>query len=349
LARFSSLFVASVVAALVASWCPSAWAQQGKKRTSTLGWDRLPGADACVATQPLARAVEARLGRKVFVSPAEADVSVEGRVEKRAQGFAATIVLRDADGKLLGTRTLEKNDPTCAALTEPLVLVIAVMIDPDAAMGAPPPAPPPEPPPPPPEPRVEKIYVPVPVPAPAPVKEKPQKPLLVVDAALSGRVAIGSVPDVGLGLSAVGVLVPRGFIGFAGRAAFVLPSKAPAREAEVGFMHGTLGGGLCPLAHTFGRVLLTACAEGEIGVLLVRPSGLPRTVNEARFTLAGGGSFGASVLVAGPVTLRAGLMAMVPLLRETFVYTEPSGQTAELFRQLPVTFAGDLGVGVRFP
>ena len=321
-----------------------------KKRTSTLGWDRLPGADSCVATQPLARAVETRLGRKVFVSPAEADVSVEGRVVKKGTGFSATLVLRDAEGKMLGTRSLEKPDPSCAALTEALVLVIAVMIDPDAALAPPPvassAAPPP---PPPPETRIEKVYVPVPVPVPVPAKEKPTRPALMIDGALSGRLAIGVVPDPGVGVSLVGVLVPRGFIGIMGRATFVLPRSTPVLGAEVSFSHGTLASGLCPLAHTFGRVFLSACAEGEIGLLLARPSGLPRAVNEARITLAGGGSFGASLLVAGPLTVRLGASALLPFVRESFEATLADGTKTEVFRQLPVTLAGDLGFGLRFP
>ncbi|HRH01182.1 MAG TPA: hypothetical protein PLR99_33325, partial [Polyangiaceae bacterium] len=129
-----ALALAATVAPLVAA-ADGRGAPDPKKRTSTLGWLRLGGADACVATQPLARAVEERLGRTVFVSPADADVSVEGRIERRGQGFSATIVLRDAEGKALGTRTLERAEPRCEALTESLVLIIAVMIDPDAALA----------------------------------------------------------------------------------------------------------------------------------------------------------------------------------------------------------------------
>ena len=55
-------------------------------RTSSLSWLRMPGADACIATQALARSVEERLGRHVFVSASAADVSVEGRIEKRGKG-----------------------------------------------------------------------------------------------------------------------------------------------------------------------------------------------------------------------------------------------------------------------
>lgn len=341
------------VALLAAS--STAAAEGAKKRTSTLGWDRLPGADACVATQPLARAVEARLGRKVFVSPAEADVSVEGRVGKKGGAFVATIVLRDAEGKLLGTRTLEKADPSCNALTDALVLVIAVMIDPDAATSpVPPPPPDPPPPAPPPAPvtRVEKVYVPVPVPVQVQKPEDPRwcgKLDCVFEADLSARLTVGTVPSPGIGVSGSGMIALRGIIGFVGRASYVLPRSAPVLGADVAISHATLGGGICPLAHSFGRLFLTGCGEGELGLLVVVPKGLPRTVDETRFTAAFGLGGAASVRLARFLTLRLAVSGLVPLVRESFVATLPDRTTTEVFRQLPVTFATELGLGMRFP
>src|SRR5207249_5003 len=110
----------------------------------------------------LARSVEERLGRHVFVSAAEADVSVEGRIEKRAahatSAWHAVITIRDSKGALLGTRELDRTDPSCASMNEPLALVIAVMIDPEAKLSSTPTPIPPAPAPAP---------APVPVPAPA--------------------------------------------------------------------------------------------------------------------------------------------------------------------------------------
>lgn len=331
-----------------------------KKRTSTLGWLRMPGADACVATQALARGVETRLGRTVFVSPAEADVSVEGRIEKKGTGFAATIVLRDSEGKSLGTRTLEKADPACDKLTESLVLIIAVMIDPDAAMAPTPPVPAPTPAPTPtpapaPAPATppERIYVPVPVPVlvQGPERTVREAPALRFDGSLSARFAAGIVPFPGIGGSVVGVLVPRKLIGILGRASLYVPSTEaiPGTSAEVSFVHGTLGSGLCPLAHVVGPALLTACGEGDVGLLMARPSGLPRTVNETRVTVSAGASFAASFLVSGPFTLRAGLSGMIPLVRESFEVTLPTDGKYEVFRQAPATLAVDLGFGLRLP
>ena len=51
------------------------------KRTSSLSWVRLPGAESCLAASELSTRVEAKLGRAVFVSPSVADLAIEARAE----------------------------------------------------------------------------------------------------------------------------------------------------------------------------------------------------------------------------------------------------------------------------
>ena len=65
------------------------------------------------ALHDLARDVETRLGHPVFVSAAQADLSVEGRIEpaKGGPGWHAILVLRDAAGATLGTREITRNEP----------------------------------------------------------------------------------------------------------------------------------------------------------------------------------------------------------------------------------------------
>src|SRR5438067_9881368 len=100
-----------MIVLLATSSTTAASASEG--RTSSLSWLRMPGTDSCIATQALARSVEERLGRHVFVSAAEADVSVEGRIEKRAahatSAWHAVITIRDSKGALLGTRELDRT------------------------------------------------------------------------------------------------------------------------------------------------------------------------------------------------------------------------------------------------
>src|SRR5258708_255178 len=71
--------LSSSIALIAVTTTHDARASEEKGRTSSLSWLRMPGSDSCIATQALARSVEERLGRRVFVSAAEADVSVEGR------------------------------------------------------------------------------------------------------------------------------------------------------------------------------------------------------------------------------------------------------------------------------
>ena len=53
--------------------------------------------------------------------------------------------------------------------------------------------------------------------------------------------------------------------------------------------------------------------------------------------------------IVGPLTARAGLSAIVPLIRNSFVYDEPGGAQRALFQMSPVAGTLDLGLGVAFP
>jgi hypothetical protein len=104
----------------------------GAQESSSLHWVRLPGAESCVGGHDLAQAVEDELGHAVLVSAADADLSVEGRVAPRdGGGFTATLAVSDRDGTRLGERSLDSEDPDCAAFTPALAVVIALLIDPD--------------------------------------------------------------------------------------------------------------------------------------------------------------------------------------------------------------------------
>src|SRR5262245_9058418 len=85
--------VALLVWIALVAFAPAARAQ----RTSSLGWVRLAGAEQCIATQQLAQRVEQRVGRAVFVSASQADLAIEGRVERApdADAFVVTLVVSD--------------------------------------------------------------------------------------------------------------------------------------------------------------------------------------------------------------------------------------------------------------
>jgi hypothetical protein len=105
---------------------------------SALSWVRAPGAEQCIGTVALGQRIE-RLVGPMLVSAPEGQVSVEGRIAPvkppGARGFVAEIVIADASGKILGTRQLKSELDDCRAMDEKLAFVIAVAIDPNAALA----------------------------------------------------------------------------------------------------------------------------------------------------------------------------------------------------------------------
>ena len=130
--RLPAFVLCTVAIALLQ--CPRAFAQ----RTCSLSWVRIEGAEDCISTQSLAERVEQRLGRRVFVSASQADLSLEGRVERTSakDAVVATLVVSDREGRVLGRRVLRVRGESCQPLEASLVLVIAIAIDPGASLPA---------------------------------------------------------------------------------------------------------------------------------------------------------------------------------------------------------------------
>lgn len=324
-------------------------------RTSSLSWLRMSGGESCIATQALARSVEERLGRRVFVSAAEADVSVEGRIEKRGAGWHSVITIRDGKGEVLGTRELDRPDGACAAMNEPLALVIAVMIDPEAKLttsSSPPPLPPPAAPP----------SRPAPALAPAPAapvsdtdaaKRAPAKEPWRFQGDAVGTITSGIAPAVDAGGSIAGTLfLPNGIpIGLRGYGSLFLPTKATQENARASFDLFYLGSAICPTLRRPSATLML-CFGGHLGVLRSHPEtqgrgiddkteGIWNAVSEARIT----------VPLFAPLALTGGLSAVLPLVRPAFRYTRPdaAGTPANLHKVASFAVAADAGIGFFFP
>ena len=341
--------------ALVASVSRGASAEG--ERTSSLSWLRMPGGEACIATQALARSVEERLGRRVFVSAAEADVSVEGRIEKRgAGGWHSVITLRDAKGALLGTRELDRPDGACSAMNEPLALVIAVMIDPDAKLGAgsPPPLPPP----------AASSAAPAPLPSPAPATPPAAPP--DADAAPKsakepwrfqgdavGTITSGVAPKVDAGGSIAGTLfLPNGIpLGLRGYGSLFLPTTAEEDGARASFDLFYLGSAICPTLRR-PAVTLMLCFGGHLGVLRSHPETQGRNIDDKTEIIWNAVSEGRiTVPLIAPLAITGGLSAVLPLLRPTFGYTrsDAASTPANLHKVSSFAVAADAGIGFFFP
>lgn len=313
------------------------------ERTSSLSWVRMPGAEGCLASAPLARAVEDQLDRHVFVSAADADLAVEGRAERVDDGWRAVIQVTDAEGAILGERTLESAAEACDELGEMATVAVALMIDPLTAPAEPDrPDPPPDA-----EPRervvvrTERVEVPVEVPVPV---EPPPRPgwRVEIDAALVGSVGLSPLLNLG-GMSEL-IFEPPGFVPFAIHAAVFPFSRAEQSSgAHADFFHVHGGVQICPLGLRDGGLALHGCLGVDAGAVFVVGGDLAvdeteRVIGQGHVALRGHWD------VVGPLTIRLGLHLLIPF-RQDDPFTSAG---APFYTPEPVAGMADLGVGLHF-
>jgi hypothetical protein len=86
--------------------------------TASLDWQRHPGTEGCLDREGIVAAVEARLGRVVFVD-GQADVLLAGRAVRSEQApWTIELVLTAKDGRALGRRELNSAASDCSALDD---------------------------------------------------------------------------------------------------------------------------------------------------------------------------------------------------------------------------------------
>ena len=311
------------------------------KRTSSLAWVRLEGAESCIAGAALGRSVEERLRRKAFVSASDADISVEGSIGPAPKaGFRAVLRVTARDGTVLGTRDVETRSTRCDASDEKLSLIVSVLIDPDAGAAeeaVPPPlATPPS--------VVERERVVVVHDAPPPPVERWRFALTVGATGLAGL-----QPGIGFGIGASAVLHPPHFWGVlvgGGIAASSSTGTVRGASAEASLADGVLA--LCPLEATKGRLEAAACAGALVGALRSRGIGFDTTANTSSLVAGPLVSGRLTLAIAGPLVTTLAAELVVPLAHAEVGYRTAQGEGA-LFRTSSVAGIGALGVGVQFP
>jgi len=323
--------LAPLVAASVASSVAHA---EPAARTSSLSWVRLPGAEGCIGSRALAVAVERRLHREVFVPPARAAVAFEGRVERTAapEGFRAVITVSNEAGVVLGTREMRSGAPSCRAMDDDLALVVAVMIDPDAALGPPQPL----------------------APAPAPVapppawegalpKAGPAPPSWRVSLQAGGAAMLGLMPRTSAGVLLRSHVEPPRFWAFEVGGVIFPSVEATQGTVSAGFQIAEGFVSACPLTVRALGAALSACAGVQVGSIRALGTGLQ--AEQALFNVAVEGRVHRRLW--GPLVAGVGLGLVAPVLRARFSYPAQGG--AELFSMAPVAGAVDLSLGVEFP
>lgn len=309
-------------------------------RTSSLAWVRLPGAESCIGARELEVAVEERLGRTVFVPPAQATVFIEGRVEPSASGpgFQGHLTLADDHRAVLGSRDLETSATSCRALDEQLTLVVALLIDPDgppAKAVAPGPLVTPPP----------KITPRVDAPDRVDLARKPWRASLEVGPTF----AVGLLPGAAVGLTFRAELTPPSFLPIEVGGTFWLDGRADqaGRGSVLSLAYGQLG--LCPLDVVRSRTRVVACAALEIGSIRAAGYGFHTSESAAQLLALGALEGRIARRIVGPVDLGLGVGVTVPFDRARFYYLDAGGAPRELYRLPPIAGVLAATVGVAFP
>ncbi len=312
--------------------------------TSSLSWVRLPGAEACATTPELGARVEKHLGRSVLVSPSVADVSIEGRIEPVGAGAAkryrAVVGGTRKTGQPIGSREIVSETADCRSIDDGLVLVIALMIDPDAmdpARPAPPSPPVASP--------VTREIVTERVVVREVERPAAPSPAWLVDASAAGLASIARVPGISPGAAVALRTGPTRLVAFE-------VSFGAVPSAELGVTGGRaveytlLEGGLayCPGIAFARRLEAIGCAGARLGAVRASGRGFDRNsdVDRGLFDVAVGARF--AVDVVGPLFVVATGSLVVPVVRERTVATSANDSTITLHDRSAV--GGELGAGL---
>jgi hypothetical protein len=327
-----------------------------------LVWVRGERTENCDDRAGIARRVSARLGRDVFSDAAPR--AIEGVVQHDGEHWAARLYLRDADGALVGSRNLTSDAPDCEPLEAAVTLAIALAIDPDAALRAPPtvaqtappavesprPAPAPIPPTAPPA-----APPPAAAPSPFPVPNRPQaspEPLAParsprrdgVRVTARGVIAAGLLPSASPGF-AWSAETPAGRVVLGTAGVLYLPET---RTAEGDFAFGLTLAWLGACAQAWGEraVSLAVCGKVLLGAIHAVVYKLEPTEPGDRIwsgaSLAGQARF----RIVGPLVVELGAEMVVPFTRSRFMV---SGGDAPVFQESAVGAVGFAGLGLSIP
>ncbi|HEY6556850.1 MAG TPA: hypothetical protein VI072_06240 [Polyangiaceae bacterium] len=302
----------------------------------------------CTPRAELARQVEARLGRPVFVEQ-DADVLVEVKTKRRedAAGWVANLTLRARHGNWLGARELQSESARCSGLDQPLSLVLALMVDipkdelpppAEIPVQAPPPAP-----------RVVRVPAPPIVPrAKAASARTERKPPFRVVLGVSGVLSAGLLPDLALGLRASILLRPPEFWPVELGGVVYRDARAQVSRGGSDFEAAGADIAVCPLGGERGRVTVLACAAQSLGRMHVSGYGFDQNQEHSRFYSSFGLRARLSLALTTWLAGRLAASAEVPVTRDEFYFVNERGERERVFRSAPVVGTAELGMELRF-
>lgn len=250
--------------AILAGWLAApAMAAAQPARGVMLSWVRGEGADDCLDQRELAAAVRLRLGYDPFHEPIGR--VLEGTVTREHDRWVARLFNRGLEGAA-GSRRLQSEADDCRSLDNPIVLSLALAIDPAAALAPPPDPPSAESEPGPelePELTVEAVADSAPTVA---VEERPERRADGVVVTLGAVVSHGLLPGWGVGarLRTHGPLLR--WMRWRVAMSYWPEQRAERDGADFGIGLTGLSVGACA-GQRWGQVSLHGCMDVELGVM----------------------------------------------------------------------------------
>lgn len=297
----------------------------------------------CAEASGLARAVEARLGRRVFGAFGKPDLRVYVRFERVVpKVFRAVLRLTDGAARELGRREISANARHCSALDASLALVIALLVDTAPVAPTASPAGPGATVPTPPRPEAPR---PTPITL-APDTDAPREPWWFA-VTLSGVAAFGVLPGSAFGGAlGLGARPPRFRQIWA--SAELLPERTRGSAQRTALSLARFGLMLCPLELGTSALQGVACAGQRVGFVDADGSGFDvnQTTRQLSYELAL--EVAGSWRVLPPLFLRAAAGLEFPLLRPAYVSRPADGTRREWFQASPVAASARAGAGLEF-
>jgi hypothetical protein len=264
--------------------------------------------------------------------PGDAVVRARGRVEHIADHWALALEIETASSR--GERALEA--PTCDALASSAAVVIAMSVAPPAVAPAPAPSP-----------------MLVPTPAPASDRVTPAMPDRAAPDESRPRFLVrghgigdsGTLPATAFGGGlAFGVRIVPDIIVEAGANLFASQDGTVGGTPARGASFTLMAAGVRACWALTRRIELAPCLGVEVERLSAAGFGAVKTADASAVTWSPEGTLALRVPIAGPLSLRAGLAALVPMSRQSFVINA----AGTVHRPELVAFRAWLGPEVRF-
>jgi hypothetical protein len=267
-----------------------------------LRWNRPPGS-TCIGQAEVAHEVETQLGHAVFVNDEAAPVQIQGTLEQREGTWVATLRMDEPGSGIHGVRELrEQPDRDCAALSQSIVVVLAMLID-------------------------------------LAQSETPPSTGFRVIVGVAGAAGFRMLPKTTAGGSLwLGGALGRAWLLWADGTVWLPVDQLDSLRRGGTFQAWQAGLALCRAFPAGERFSFGACAGGQLGIIRGEGRGLGPNRISQRLLAQSSLEAALSLRLASSLALRTSAGGALALSRPPFFMELPNGTHREIFRSPPFVF-----------